>query len=349
MALIQNNAEGGTNGTTVTTGNSGGVSGDAWSLVNIPASSTITYDTVGASHGSLGYNVTTAATNLSPYFEKVVTTANRHAVRFYFKLPVLPSVTNPICVFRLAAATAADIRVSSTNQLRLTDSAGGTLVTTTTTLVANTWYRCEAAVDAVGGGYALKLFAGDSTTPLDDLSGSGGSFGAAQLTKERYGKPASGTFIGTIYIDSIAAQDLATGFIGPVSNPTSTVRPTSVVSNPGVFTNVGGSASLEAAMADESDTTYAQSPANPAGAAITFGFSELAAGAVTVNVRHYADVASPPIARTYDLMQGATVISTRTVSPLPTTVTAYSWTTNSTETANITDRTQLRLRVTDTV
>lgn len=101
-------------------------------------------------------------------------------------------------------------------------------------------------------------------------------------------------------------------------------------------------------LADELDTTYAQSPATPSSASLTVAFDPITTGQVTVKTRNVASVSSPVITRTIDLMQGATVIATRTiiVTMIPQ---DHSFTTTATETGNITDRTALRVRHTDTV
>ncbi len=69
MALpLNNNAEGGSAGVQVTTGNSGGASGDAFEQVTAAANgSSTTFDTTHPSHGSLGYKLVggnPAGTNL---------------------------------------------------------------------------------------------------------------------------------------------------------------------------------------------------------------------------------------------------------------------------------------------
>lgn len=61
--LKQNTAEGGSNATTVTTGNSGSTSGDAFDAVSIGASNGLVFQTSGALRGTLSYKFTKASTN----------------------------------------------------------------------------------------------------------------------------------------------------------------------------------------------------------------------------------------------------------------------------------------------
>lgn len=126
-------------------------------------------------------------------------------------------------------------------------------------------------------------------------------------------------------------------------------RPSAVASNTGPWTNEGGAASIEAALADESDTTLAQTPDNPSGAALTVTFDPVGLGLVTVKTLDRASASSPTITRTVSLMQGATVIATGTPFTLTTTAVNHEFTTTISEAAAITDRSALRIRATDTV
>jgi hypothetical protein len=335
MVAYNNSFEGGIEGADFTSGNSGGASGDAATSVSVGVNGTMTYAGLSAMHGTMGLAMTTTATTVAMYFEYNVVASDRYVWRSYIRLSAQPTIRTVIGRMRSAGATittVASLMVNAVNCIGVFDSTGAEIVAAAgvVALSASTVYRVEWAVNGITGETEWRLFAGDSTTVLDSKAVTGQAFGAVQIGKIRVGRVVGSGFIGTISFDDILLQDLATGFVGPVSNATTTVRPTSVVSNPGVFTNVGGASSLFAALADESDVTYIQSPANPSGTTITV-------------------VASPVIGVTYDLMMLATVISTRTIAVLPTTITDYSWTATSGETAAITDRTQLRVRIVTSV
>lgn len=144
------------------------------------------------------------------------------------------------------------------------------------------------------------------------------------------------------------AADSADAFITVVVTGTS-ARPTSVITNTGPWTNEGGAGSIEAALADESATTLAQTPDNPSGAVLTVECEPVGLGLVTVVTSDKATSASPPVTRTVALMQGATVIATGTPFALTTSAVTHSFTTTTGEAAAITDRSALRIRVTDSV
>lgn len=121
-----------------------------------------------------------------------------------------------------------------------------------------------------------------------------------------------------------------------------TVYPTSQVSNAGSWVNVGGATSY-GVLADGSDSTYIETPSSPAGASIALGLDNLASGQVTVTARaRYSSGSSGSV--TVKLMQGATVIATWTQA-LTSTMAAYSFTTTAPQTAAITDFSALRVAI----
>lgn len=126
-----------------------------------------------------------------------------------------------------------------------------------------------------------------------------------------------------------------------------TARPQTLVTNPGVFTNVGGAASIPAALADESDTTYAESPDNPAGASFTVDFAPLGSGPITIATRDVASSATPAITRLVELLEGSTVRASFSYA-LTTSAANHNYTLTTPENAAIVDRNALRLRFTDT-
>ena len=123
-----------------------------------------------------------------------------------------------------------------------------------------------------------------------------------------------------------------------------TVYPSSTVSNTGW--SAVGAGTVHAALADSSDATYVETVENPAGSTFTVALGALGAGEITVRTRNSATAATPAITREIAVMQGSTVVATRSIA-LTTTVTPHSFTLASEELALVTDRTALRVRVTD--
>lgn len=125
-----------------------------------------------------------------------------------------------------------------------------------------------------------------------------------------------------------------------------TVYPSSTVSNSG-FTAVGAS-TVHAALADSLDTTYIESGDNPNGATVTVAHPVLGPGGITVRTKNRATAATPQISRQISLLQGATVVASRVVV-LPQVAQVHTWKLTEEEEGLVTDRSALRLRITDTV
>lgn len=173
--------------------------------------------------------------------------------------------------------------------------------------------------DTNAGGDADGAIFYNSTT-----AGSGTSLGGNTFTTDA----TTGSGNWTIY---------TVGATLAVSGGQDTVRPTSVVSNTGSWTNQGGAASINAALADETDATFAQSPTITAGPyALEVGIAQLNTGIPTITYRAaLSAVGSQTL--TVKLKQGATVIATWTDTITSTTATDFSHTCTSGQAATITD------------
>lgn len=271
----------------------------------------------------------------------------------------LPAVapSAPITVLRINDAASTRILSvtcfdsSGAPALRHIDSANTGVNLITTGLSYATRYRLSLVLigsSTTAGHCVAKVYSDIGTTALSSTTIPNANYTAnpfSIIVVGATGFPTEGCQYG---YDDLQWDDGQTVEIGPIIAGGASLRPSSVVSNPGVYVNVGGAADIAAALADELDTTYAQSPDSPSGSQATWGFGTLNAGDVTTKTRNSVSAASPPVTRTIDLLQTATVISTRSIT-LPTTITDHQWTTSPTETATITDRTALRVRITDTI
>jgi hypothetical protein len=309
-------------------------------------------DNTHASQGTQSVKITPVSGSANS-FRWTSFSSTAFATSFYIWVDTLSSVETWICNVTAAGTRAAMLVISNSNKLRLVDTRGTAtpVWTATNTFPTGQWVRVEMyfTINATTATQSVAYYLADSTTAVDSFSSSTGQTGSTAVDTVIFGKADSGTYASAFWFDGIQAQTAASALIGPYPvAAASTVRPTTDISNAGGWSIVGGSGSMALALADESDSTYVQSPDNPTGGTETVKFALLNPGLVTVKVRHSATASSPVITRTYELMQGATIISTRSVT-LPTTITDYSWTTTSAEAANITDRSDLRLYWSDTV
>lgn len=352
MTLKKQSFESGTNGTTLTTGNLVGTGLTAPNSVTIGASSTLVFDNAHAMHGTFAMKATPATGETTNIIYSGMSSTGL-AVSMYIYITAASTVDFFLIRYTVAGTAKAQFRIQGTSKFRVSDTTGVSpgLWTSTNTVPLSTWIRIEsyATVNAGAATVQFAYYTGDSTSATESFTTTAANTGSTNFDAVSLGKTDSGTYTTAHWYDSIQVEDAATGLIGPYpAAPTNSVRPSSVVSNPGAWTNQGGAASLQAALADESDTTYIQTVDNPSSAAITFGTASLNAGDVTVKTRNACAISSPTMTRTIELMQGAVVISYRNVT-LTTTITNHTWTTSPTETANITDRSNLYIRITDTI
>lgn len=218
MALKRNSAEGGTSGTTVSTSNSGGASGDAFGQITITGAAALTYANNVAAHGSLSYRaVVSAATDTAKAY-MFNTGGNVGATRVYLYLNSLPSASQTLLVFQNASfSTSIAVAINASNKLFLT-AGGSTLHTAPAALTAGTWYRIEmqatTGVTGASNTGAFQYYAGDSTTAIDSFTTSTATTGTDNIIRSIFGKlDSSGTLDANF--DDLAYDDTTTTPIGP--------------------------------------------------------------------------------------------------------------------------------------
>ncbi len=188
--VADNTFEGGTNGTTISTANSGGVSGDAWDTVSIGSGATATYDTSGGSHGQVSGSFTTgatAATDLVEWGTRVATQTEIWGRVYYFD-----NVNNvnarPIRVFN-GAGLAGAVDIDTSGHVFLVNSAAAAVATGTVAVPASKWFRIEfhMIAGATTGTIEAKLFTdADSSTPDETLTATNTNMNT-QFTKYDFG------------------------------------------------------------------------------------------------------------------------------------------------------------------
>jgi hypothetical protein len=213
-----NTAEGGTAGVSVTTGNSGGASGNAFPVVSRGSGATLIYSAAAAAHGALGYSIK-GSSGTATFVAWNGYSATSMAIRFYYNPgPTLPSKVMRLADIRNSTATASRVELSASNQLFIQNAAGTTVTTFPHALQANTWYRIELTISVSSSAAAINAayYPADSTTPVDPAySTITGNTGTANIAQVSIGSPASATWTGTSYFDDLAAQAGSTAFIGP--------------------------------------------------------------------------------------------------------------------------------------
>ena len=358
MTLFNQNCEGGTSGAVVSAANTTGTGNTPINYVALGTGASAVFDGTKAAHGVLSVKCDPGASgsNITVDLSSGITATKQIAFRGYFYWTV--QAVEDMHVIRLSqdggGTRTASVHLNN-GKLKLSDANGTATGVFTASAVAplNQWVRVEvyASVGTTtsNGTLSMGVYLGDSTTPIDPVfTTTTANLGTGTFNSVQTGKTTASGNPNVFWIDDTAVNDAATGLIGPVVVATATVTPTTVVDNSGVFTNQGGAASLQAAVADTSDTTYVESPTAPANKNITFGgFSTLAAGNVKVTVRaRMQPTAGPTTTQTVELLQGTTVIASSGPITIADTWADYVLTLSGTQNSAITDRSALRVRIT---
>jgi hypothetical protein len=272
MSLLQNTAEGGTNGSNATNATTGGGSGDAFTAANKGSGASLIFATAAADHGSLGYSIT-GTSGTATFVGWTGYNDTSIAVRFYYNPgPTLPSTSLRLIDIRSSSATAARVMLNASNILFVQNSAGSTLKTYGTALSPNTWYRIEMAItiSATAGTINCDYYIGDSGTPAETgYATSTGNTGSANIVSAYMGSTANATWTGTCYLDDIAANNGTTTYIGAASGG---------VSVPGAPTAVSATA------ANAQATITYTAPSSNGGGAISGYTATSTPGTITASV-----------------------------------------------------------------
>jgi hypothetical protein len=222
---VSNTLDGGTNGTTVTSANSGGASGDAFQLTSVPAGGTLAYDntlafsspnsikmatggTVGSAY--VGWTTALPQTETQMYFGAMMyftalPTTNINVVR-----AVNTGIASSVAAFEIVITTAGNYRVLGAN--------GATIMTSSDVIPLNTWFRVEGFLDTNTRAYEVRYWAsaGSTGAPTNSSSGTSSIIGSTgwYINDVRYGfARTSAINIGPFWMDNLGAS--RSGWIGP--------------------------------------------------------------------------------------------------------------------------------------
>lgn len=218
MPTLTNTAEGGAEDAAVTTGNSGGASGNAFDSVSIGGTGAITYDNEHA-RGNRAFKVVGDTANAAylTYTTALGTVAEAWG-RLYLYLVANPGATTGIVRLRVGAAQVARISIDTTGHLQIRRADNNTLATMVSSIPLGQWVRVEwhCLATAVGGDLECRLYsAADSATVTEQLSDTNAAL-ANNIDEVNLGhhnaSPAT-----TLWIDDLQVN--TTGWPGPAANP----------------------------------------------------------------------------------------------------------------------------------
>jgi hypothetical protein len=218
--FLSNHFSGGSDGTTITTGNSGGISGDAWtSVAGVPA-----FEADNATGHRAPLVCLWASSSDRLRWGGVTFSGRQLWVRQYLYFTANPSggSEQPLNINNEGGGfTNAFVYINTTGHFHVADTNNVTHSDTTSTINLNAWIRYEFFVNigttTSNGSYELRMYNDpDSFTPTETMSGSGLNFNTTLPDRISWVRNQGTNF----YSDSHAVTD--TGWIGPdpYGNPT---------------------------------------------------------------------------------------------------------------------------------
>lgn len=220
MPTLTNTAEGGTLTAAVTTGNSGGASGNAWDSVAVGGA--LTYDNTH-NRGAVAYKVVGDTVNPTYMtWSTALGTVGEVWGRIYLYLTAAPSAATGLVRLRVGGVQTMRIQLATAGagQLEIRKNSGNTLVGTVPTACAtNQWIRFEYHLLAVTSGAQLEVRlynTADSATATDQFSSTGDTLTSANVDEVAVGHH-NASAASTLWMDDIEVN--TTGWPGPSVTP----------------------------------------------------------------------------------------------------------------------------------
>jgi hypothetical protein len=218
-----NSFEGGTDGTAISIGNSGGASGDPFDVVTIGTGDTVAYSAAQAEHGALSGVVTTPATAANGSIGWSAASLGSGLVQAWFRLylyvPALQtSGSNRVVRFVSSPTTyQGGIGYNSAGKIITQSATGATQTTSAITLPPGQWHRLEGYLigSPTAGQIEVRIFKGanvDGFTP-DEVNTSPATVNTTgPFDTVTFGNPSS-LASHTLYLDDLGVS--TAGYIGP--------------------------------------------------------------------------------------------------------------------------------------
>lgn len=280
-----NNAEGGTNGTTVTTGNSGGASGTAWNSVTASGGASAIFDNTNPAHGLLSYLFGATTANAS-FVAWTITSTGTLVMRAYVCFDTLPGQALRVIDIRNSGGTILRVNTTASNTFQVQEGGTGTPISLTTgTFSAATWYRWEIKISTIAAGtgsYIASCYVKDSLSTFATVTVTTGQLGTTNIVSLDLGSiTVAPTSSVTVRIDDCAYDPTMTQFFGPAG-------PSSLTSH-GVAT-FSATAKLTHAATTTSGGNATCTFGAPVARAATLTAHGVASTTITATVTHTAQV-----------------------------------------------------------
>lgn len=204
-----NSFEGGSNGTTITTANSGGSSGDAFDNAPAPGvTGVMTFSTAQAAHGSVSMTTSTGGTSALAYAGYNLATTSTDTCRIYFRFTSLPSAQQNFVRYLSTGSQSLRVNVTTAGLIEVRNAANNVAGTTTSAISVGSWARLElqSTWSTTVGAVTLRLYLSpDSTTISDSLTLSSLVL-TASANEVRFGVGASMANAVQVWYDDLAIE-----------------------------------------------------------------------------------------------------------------------------------------------
>jgi len=223
--LLYNNLEGGTNGTTITTANSGGASGHAFDVASV-TNGTLIYSNAHSAHGSLAAAMSTTVAGgsaLIGWTTSLGTVTSLYG-RFNLYLTGYPNVVDANVQMKgTGSSSAGNVQIDTTGHIIAQTPSFANAFTFTNAIPLNQWVRIEWFLQGGTAGnaqFTINYYASvDSInvteTHTDTASAWGGTGGT--IDEMDFGWTNTHPSQPTIYIDDLAMSPFQ--FLGPAGIP----------------------------------------------------------------------------------------------------------------------------------
>lgn len=237
MTSWANNFNGIASGTAPTSGNSGGVSGTAFTIVAAPTSGTMTADSAAAFEGATGlrlvYPETAAGNGYVAWSISGGTVGVRISGSFWFRFSALPAALSSIAT----AAGASTVRLTASGQIGIYDTSN-VQKAASTAVTAGTWVYVQWATTAgtttANGRLELRVTTTTGTQLVNYDSGATQNTNTATIATIYHGRTISSTAAFTADYDLLNIDNTLTGGTFP-----GTAAPTPVGGNIKVYSGTG--------------------------------------------------------------------------------------------------------------
>ena len=220
-SLLYNTLEGGTNGTVVSTANSGGASGNAFNSTQRTATAVLQYSSTSPLKDTMSLRVLGDGSGYANvrWTSASVGTLTVSCGAMHAKFDNFTTLNTILLAMSDDGDTAIVYRLktTTTGALRLSNGANtATIADTSATMTAGQTYRIEWQINHSSGAYTIEFFNPDESTPLGQATGVAAGLGA-QTQQIRLGVVSLSTW--GAYFDNIA---IGSSKLGPTTPPPAT-------------------------------------------------------------------------------------------------------------------------------